>query len=312
MTERQRSSMRHKVGRSLISSRWQTYWHHLEESVQDASRKIRKNWMICCKSTLTRRHLATINMMIDFSSRKSRIRISSEKSRRGQTCNRRALSKRERERKCQKTTPKETASVGSQQANVHSEKHAHSSMTPNQKGKGKERPRSLSPTGYSEGDGKGSDDWGAKDTAKLTGKSLSVKANRLLWTNLKTGSCQMSDSCSCWHVPESAKFKAPGGCKIRRQVCTQTHSKTCWWTVKFRIDCYSHSIEWWLTDVITESSVGWQDPISSETSASREQVRSHKGEIRTCSGSHPDWTSKSATSKCYHSNRLWTWKKQQG
>ena len=85
---------------------------------------------------------------------------------------------------------------------------------PNQKGKGKERPRSPSPTGYSEGDGKGSDDQGAKDTAKLTGKSLSVKANRLLWTKLKTGSRQMSDSCSCWHVPESAKFKAPGGCKF--------------------------------------------------------------------------------------------------
>ena len=93
--------------------------------------------MICCKSTLTRRHLATINMMIDFSSRKSRIRISSEKSRRGQTCNRRALSKRERERKCQKTTPKETASVGSQQANVHSEKHAHSSMTRIRKARGR-------------------------------------------------------------------------------------------------------------------------------------------------------------------------------
>ena len=94
---------------------------------------------------------------------------------------------------------------------------------PNQKGKGKERPRSPSPTGYSEGDGKGSDDRGAKDTAKLTGKSLSVKANRLLWTKLKTGSCQMSDSCSCWHVPESAKFKAPGGCKFGGK-CAHKHT----------------------------------------------------------------------------------------
>ena len=56
----------------------------------------------------------------------------------GQTCNRRALSKRKRERKCQKTTPKETASVGSRQANVHSEKHAHSSMTRTRKAKGRD------------------------------------------------------------------------------------------------------------------------------------------------------------------------------
>ena len=219
----------------------------------------------------------------------------------GQTCNRRALSKRKRERKCQKNNSEGDCirwittgqcSFGEACAFKHD---------PNQKGKGKGRPRSPSPTGsphrHSKGDGKGSDDRGAKDTAQLTGKSLSVKANRLLCTKLKTGSCQMSDSCSCWHVPESAKFKAPGGCKFGGRCAHKTHSKTCWWTVKFRIDCYSHFIEWWLTDVITESSVGWQDPISSETSASREQVRSHKGEIKTCSGSHPDWTSKSATSK---------------
>ena len=38
--ERQRSSLRHKVGRSIISSHWQTYWQHIGESVRDASWKV--------------------------------------------------------------------------------------------------------------------------------------------------------------------------------------------------------------------------------------------------------------------------------
>ena len=46
-----------------------------------------------------------------------------------------------------KTTPREeTASVGSQKANVHLEKHARFKHDPNKKGTGKGRLRSLSPT----------------------------------------------------------------------------------------------------------------------------------------------------------------------
>ena len=30
-------------------------------------------------------------------------------------------------------------------------------------------------------------------------------------TNFKKGSCQRESSCNCWHVPDSTKFKAPGG-----------------------------------------------------------------------------------------------------
>ena len=79
--------------------------------------------------------------------------------------------------------------------------------------------------------------------------------------------------------------------QIWRQVCVQTHSKPCWWK---EIDCCSHSIDWWTTGAVTENSVGKQDPIPSETSSSREQIRYQKG---TYTWSHADRISKSATSK---------------
>ena len=66
--------------------------------------------------------------------------------------------------------------------------------------------------------------------------------------------------------------------QVRRRVCLQTHSCICWWR-KFSVYCKSHSCEWWTTDATTENSVGWQDTIPSETSSSRAQVLSEKGNI---------------------------------
>ena len=74
---------------------------------------------------------------------------------------------------------------------------AHSNMN-QKKGKGKGRSRSRSPTGSphrnSKGDGKGSDDGSAEGTPNFIGKSPSGKANTLLCTNFKKGSCQSGNS----------------------------------------------------------------------------------------------------------------------
>ena len=67
------------------------------------------------------------------------------------------------------TLKEETASVGSRKANVHSEKHAHSSMTRTRKAKGRPSPTG-SPRRSSKGDWKGSDDQGAEDSPRLIGK----------------------------------------------------------------------------------------------------------------------------------------------
>ena len=98
------------------------------------------------------------------------------------------------------TTPREeTASVGSQEANVHLEKHARSSTTRTRKAKKERRGvTSPSPTGSphrnSNADGRCSDDGSAEGTPKFTGKSPSGKANRLPCTNFKKGSSRRTNS----------------------------------------------------------------------------------------------------------------------
>ena len=164
-------------------------------------------------------------------------------------------------------------------------------MTRTRKSKGKGWLRSPSPTASphrnSKGDGKGNDDGGAKGTQSLNGKSLSVRANRLLCRIFKRENCQKGNPCNYWHVPERAKFKSPAGCK---------HSDMCWWK-KSATCCHSHYGEWGTPDANTENSVGWQDSIPSETSLSREQVFSKNGKIRTYTWSHPDSVPKSTKSK---------------
>ena len=54
--EQQRSIFRRKVARSVISSHWQTFWQHMGESVHDANCKVRRVEIMCCTSTLKRRH----------------------------------------------------------------------------------------------------------------------------------------------------------------------------------------------------------------------------------------------------------------
>ena len=86
-----------------------------------------------------------------------------------------APSKGQAKREPRTTPSEETASIGPRNANVHLEKHAHSSNEPDRKTKGMGRPRSLSLTGSphrnSKGDGTSGDDGGAEGTPKITGKS---------------------------------------------------------------------------------------------------------------------------------------------
>ena len=84
--------------------------------------------------------------------------------------------------------------------------------------------------------------------------------------------------------------------QIRRQVCIQTHSKNLLMKRNFSIDCCSRSTEWCATDANTENSVGWHDPILSETWSSREQVRSEMWKLETYTWSHPDHIQESTKS----------------
>ena len=128
---------------------------------------------------------------------------------------------------------------------------------PNKKGKGKGRPRSLSPTGSphrnSKGDGEGSDDAGAHGTPKFTDKSPSGKANRPFCTNFKKGSCHRRNSRDYWHVPDCTKFHTPSRCRFG----DKTYCRTCWCKDNFSNDCFSHSFEW-KTGQIRKNAVGWQ------------------------------------------------------
>ena len=102
-----------------------------------------KNWSTCCMSTLRKLPLATRSTIIanrswwpkDISNRKSRIPISERET---ETSSKQRLRERKRQRKCQTPLRKEIASVAPQKANVHSEKHAHSSMTRTRKAKGRD------------------------------------------------------------------------------------------------------------------------------------------------------------------------------
>ena len=133
--------------------------------------------IFCYTSTIKRRHSATRNTTTAHKvngpktsrSSKSRAPIQSRKSRSGQTCNR-SSEQRERktkmQRQCQKHLRQRRPSVGSQQANFHLEKHAHSSMTRTRKAKGRDDLVHLlqqaQPHRNSKGDGKGGADGGAK------------------------------------------------------------------------------------------------------------------------------------------------------
>ena len=178
------------------------------------------------------------------------------------------------------------------------EKHAHSSMTRTRKAKGRDDFVHLLQRVHRTETRKVAEKVAMTEALKehqhLVVKSPSGKANSQLCTNFLKGSCPKGEFMYFWHVPECTQIKAPGGCQFG--VCSQTHSKTWCWK-KNCIDWYSHSIKWWATDATTEKSVGWQDPIPSETSSSREQIRSQEKETGPYIWSHPDWISKSAKFK---------------
>ena len=102
---------------------------------------------MCCKSTLKRRHSATIIRLLQIegdgpkTSRAwhQRFSFQSEKSRRGQTCNR-SCEKRKSESKRQRQCLKQFREwrlhpLDHNKATVHLEKHARPSMTPKRKAK---------------------------------------------------------------------------------------------------------------------------------------------------------------------------------
>ena len=81
--------------------------------------------------------------------------------------------------------------------------------------------------------------------------------------------------------------------QVRTQVCSLTHSQIRWRAENVSNFFNLHSSEWWKTDVITENSVAWEDPIPSETPSSREQVCFEKVKIGTCTWNHLDSIRKS-------------------
>ena len=97
-----------------------------------------------------------------------------------------------------------------------------------QKGKGKERLRSLSPTisprRNSQLDAKSGDDGCMKETQKLTGSSPSGKANKQLCTNSKKSCCQIGNSRNYLHVRDCTKIKAPSRCRFRDK-CAYKHTR---------------------------------------------------------------------------------------
>ena len=146
--KRQRSSLRHKDGRTTLGSCWQTYWQQRVCTIFKLI--LRKHWNMCCKSTFKRRHSATRNTTIadwccwpeDISSRRSKNLISKREIETRTDLQwelRGEVKQKEKAKNMPNTTPREeTAVVGSQEANVHVEKHAHSSMTRTRKAKGRD------------------------------------------------------------------------------------------------------------------------------------------------------------------------------
>ena len=162
-----------------------------------------------------------------------------------------------------KTTPtEETASVGSQQANFHLEKHAHSSLTRTRKAKGRDLVYFLQQAHRTE-------------IRKVTERVVLTEVQKEAYRNwlVKVRQGKRTDyfvqtqqrklpketfmlllACS-----RMCKIRSSRLMQIRRQVCIQTHCKTCCGKEQFSIDRESHSIEWWTTDAITEKLVGWQE-----------------------------------------------------
>ena len=240
------------------------------------------------RDDIRRQKIRLLRIEVDGSqtsrSENQRFSFQSDKSRRGQTCNRSSeLRKRQRKRQgqCLKNNCERGACVCWMTKGHCSFGEACAfKRDPKKKGKREGRLRSPSPTGSphgnSKGDGKGIDDGGATGTPKFTGKSQSGAANRLFCTNLKRGEIHVITGASSrmYNIPSSRRMQ------IGRQVCKQTHNNIFRWKEQFSIDCNSHSIDWWTTDAITAYSVGLRDPIPSETSLSREQVLSEKRKPR--------------------------------
>ena len=181
--------------------------------------------------------------------------VKNEKPRRGQTCSA-SSTQRKRQRKCRKQLRDRRLVTNGRR----SFGEACAFNDPNKKGKGKGRPRSPSPTGSphrnSKGNATGGDDGSAQGTPKLTVKSPSGKANRLVCTNLKKGSCHRGRKCNHWHGPECMYFKAPGGCRFGDK-CAHKHTAILADEKANLASILCHiPIEFLSTDATTENSVG--------------------------------------------------------
>ena len=90
----------------------------------------------------------------------------------------------------------------------------------------------------------------------------------------------------------------PSRMLVRKQVCIQTHTPLNLLTKRKNSKyCNLHPDTLWTPDAIANDSVGWQDPIPSKISLSRDQVCSESEKLGTYTGSHPDRIRKSAKSK---------------
>ena len=207
--------------------------------------------------------------LTDISSRKSRILISQWEIETRTDLQQELREKKKRKAKAKqmpKTTPtEETASAASKKANVHSEKHAHSSMTRTRKARGKEDLVHLLRHVH------------RTETRKVTEKvamTQVLKTDRKLLVKVsqeKRTDCLVQTSkgsCKHWYsflamFPNVQEFKAPSGCNFGdkctfKHTAKHAHDKTI-----FSTDCYPHSMT-------------SQVPLPRGTSPSCEPIRTEK------------------------------------
>ena len=220
----------------------------------------------------------------------------SEKPRRGQTCNGNSdqgKSKRKRQIKCKKTTPREeTASVGSRRGQGSWGEACAFKHDPNKKGKGKGR--LGSPHRNSEGGWKGSDDGSAEGAPTFTGKK-SVREKRtanFVQTSWKEVA-QRWNSCIFWHVPEWTQFKAPGECRFG-SLPTNTQQNLLLKRIQHRLVFTFHQM---MNNRCKNGKISRMTRPNTEWDFIISRTNTYTKKIGTYIWSHPVWISKSAKSK---------------
>ena len=194
-----------------------------------------------------------------------------------------------------------TRTFGSQKANVHLEKHAHSSMTRTRKAKGRDEPRSPAPRGAphrnSKGDGKVSDDGSAKDTPFFLVKARQGKRTDYL-------------------AQTSRKEVVKGKIHVFMGMLPNVQNSKRWMDANSETSVYTNTLQKSLNEKANWASITINIQSNDERQMQLRKIQSDdkirfwvglyrlanyyvlkKGKIGTYTGSHPDRISKSTKSK---------------